>query len=118
MLDIIAGLAVVIALVSLGWVTRGWRDDSQRLDDERAAHEDTLAELAWFDTTARKTLAELQDAKQAQGNNRREIIREITRYRDRPCLDPGAVGLLNAAADPSGADGAAGQVSAEPAAAQ
>lgn len=111
-LDSIVALVVVALLVSVGWVARGWREDAVRLDAERQAHADTLADIAWFDNTARRTLAELQEAKGRQTIIRREVVREVEKYRDRPCLDAGAVGLLNRAASGARADGVAGEVPA------
>lgn len=59
-LDSIVALVVVALLIAVGWVARGWREDAVRLDAERQAHAETLADIAWFDNTARRTLAELQ----------------------------------------------------------
>lgn len=112
LLDLAVALALIVALVALGWIARGWREDSVRLDDERQAHAETLADIAWFDNTARRTLAELQEAKGRQTIIRREVVREVEKYRDRPCLDAGAIGLLNRAASGAGADGVAGEVPA------
>lgn len=111
-LDSIVALVVVALLVSVGWVARGWREDAVRLDAERQAHAETLADIAWFDNTARRTLAELQEAKGRQTIIRREVVREVEKYRDRPCLDAGAIGLLNRAASGAGADSVAGEVPA------
>ena len=98
-LDSIVALVVVALLVSVGWVARGWRENAVRLDAERQAHAETLADIAWFDNTARRTLAELQEAKGRQTIIRREVVREVEKYRDRPCLDENAIILLNRAAE-------------------
>ena len=112
-LDALAALLVAGLIFAAGWSVKGWKDDAGRLADERQAHAETLAEVAWFDATARRTLTELQAAKESQATNRREIIRETIRYRDRTCLDAGAVGLLNDAAK-GNPGGPAGEVPAIP----
>lgn len=109
-LDALAALVVVSILVGLGWVARGWREDSVRLASERSQAAAYAARLEQFDRQAQATLTALQDARDAAGGIQREIVREVTRYRDRPCLDSGAVGLLNDAAAGAGAYRAAGQV--------
>lgn len=114
-IDTLVALAIVAALVGIGWVLRGWKEDAGRLAAEREQAKAYAARIERFDVQAQITLAELQDARAAIGNNRREIIREVTRYRDRPCLDDGAVRLLQQAAAGAGPDGAAGEVPGHPA---
>jgi hypothetical protein len=106
----VAALVVVGLLVGIGWIARGWREDSVRLDTERTQAAAYVARLEQFDRQAQATLTALQDARDAAGGIQREIVREVTKYRDRPCLDSGAVGLLNDAAAGAGAYRAAGQV--------
>lgn len=112
LLDLAVALALIAALVGLGWVARGWREDSVRLDDERAQSAAYVARLDQFNRQAQSTLVALQDAREAAGNTQREVVREVTRYRDRPCFDAGAVGLLNRAAAGRGPDSAAGALPA------
>lgn len=116
-INTLVALGIVAALVAVGWVLRGWKEDASRLAAEREQAKAYAARIERFDLQAQNTLTELQDARAALSNNRREIIREVTRYRDRPCLDDGAVRLLQQAAAGAGADGAADQVPGDAAAA-
>lgn len=98
-LRIAAGVLVVVAAASTGWLARGWFEDSQRLNEERAAQlvsDAAMAREADIAGVVEDRLAELN------ANERvidRGIIREIQQpiYRN-VCLGDNAVRLLNDAA--------------------
>lgn len=102
-LDLVVALVLIGALIAIGWITRGWYERSGELEDERAQHAATVARIEQFDRQAANTLTALQEAKGQQTIIKREIVREVEKYRDRPCLDAGALSVLQQAADGAGA---------------
>lgn len=92
-------LAVVLGILSAGWVARGWHEDSVRLHEERAVQAMIDAQMGKESRVARAVedrLAELQ------ANERiidRGVIREIQQpvYRN-VCLPDSGRLLINAAA--------------------
>lgn len=117
-LDAVVALGIAAAIFTAGWLVKGWKDDAAALDAERAHAKAYAARIDRFDTQAANTLTALQDQKAGQTIIRKEVIREVEKYRDRPCFEPDLVRLLNLSAtgsDPSGADGAvSGDASAAP----
>lgn len=111
-LDAAVALLVVGAIFAAGWTTKGWKEDSARLAQERKDSAELLASMAAFDSAANETIKELVAAREQQARNRKEIVREITKieYRDRECFGPDLVGLLNDAAEGRGAERPAGEV--------
>ena len=79
-----------------GWAIRGWKDDSANLKAIQQARDEERAEARKQAEASQKMLEALQKSKSVQ----REVIREVEKieYRDRACLEPDAVRLLNAAA--------------------
>lgn len=98
-----AALLLLALAFTAGWQVKGWKDGAAREAQARADAADMIATLTAYEGTANKTLAELQNAKGQQTIIRREVIREVEKYRDRPCLDGAAVELLNRAASGSAA---------------
>lgn len=115
-LDALVALTICALIFAAGWMVRGWKEDSSRLTEERAASAALLASMAAFDAAANSTLSALVQAKKDQATNKREIVRVLTKveYRDRECLGADLVGLLNQAAAGGGAGGVAGEVPAGP----
>lgn len=111
-LDAAVALLIVAGIFFAGWTTKGWKEDSARLAQERKDSAELLASMAAFDSAANRAIEELVAAKDQQARNRKEIVREITKveYRDRECFGPDLVGLLNDAAEGRGAERPAGQV--------
>lgn len=116
MIDLAVALALISALIGLGWGVRGWYERSERLEAAEAQHEATVARLEQFDRQAANTLTALQEAKGQQTIIKREIVREVETYRDRPCLDAGAISVLQQAADGAGSYRADGALPGDPAA--
>ena len=108
----IALFAILSGSGLAGWSARGWYEGSRDLKyerTERAAEQETIRR---FNEATEKSLAALQAAQK----NRREIVRELVKieYRDRACLEPDAIGLLNAAAQDIAAAPAAGPLPGQP----
>lgn len=112
-LDAASALLILSLAFVSGWLVKGWREDSQRLDEVRAESADQIATLTAFESTAAKTLTELQAAKGTQTIIKREVIREVEKYRDRPCFDADLVRVLNDAAGQKRPDVADGEVRAD-----
>ncbi len=107
-LDALVALAILGAAFGSGWLVKGWRTDAALLASERAHSAAVVARIERFDIQAAATLTALQDQKAGQTVIRKEVIREVEKYRDRPCFDDGALGMLNLSgdgADPGGIDG-------------
>lgn len=113
-LDALVAIGFCALVFAAGWLVRGWKEDSSRLTEERAASAALLASMDSFGAAAQGTLTALQEAKGHQTIIRKEIVREVEKYRDRPCLDAGALGVLQQAALGGSPDGAAGEVPAVP----
>lgn len=116
-LNALAALVVLAIAFAAGWQVKGWKESAAREAQARAEAADIIATLTAYESTANKTLTELQAAKGQQTIIRREVIREVEKYRDRPCLDGAAVELLNRAANGSAAgvaDGALPGDTADP----
>lgn len=111
-IDAAAALLILSLAFGAGWLVKGWREDSKRLDEVRADAAEQIATLTAFESTAAKTLTELQAAKGTQTIIKREVIREVEKYRDRPCFDSGLVQLLNDAAGQKRPDRPDGEVRA------
>ena len=114
-LDAAVALLILSLAFGSGWLVKGWREDSQRLDEVRAESADQIATLTAFESTAAKTLTELQAAKGTQTIIKREVIREVNPYAGRPCFDADLVRVLNDAAGQKRPDVADGEVRADPA---
>lgn len=91
-------LALLVSAYIFGWKCSSWKSDSDRLDQVRAESADQIATLTIFESTANRTLTELQAAKGTQTIIKREVIREVNPYAGRPCFDPDLVRVLNDAA--------------------
>lgn len=107
-LDALVALAILGAAFGSGWLVKGWKSDAEALEGERAHTKAVVARIERFDIQAAATLTALQDQKAGQTVIRKEVIREVEKYRDRPCFDDGALGMLNLSgdgADPGGIDG-------------
>ncbi len=111
-LNALAALVVLAIAFAAGWQVKGWKESAEREAQARAEAADIIATLTAYESTANKTLTELQNAKGQQTIIRREVIREVEKYRDRPCLDGAAVELLNRAASGSAAVGPDGELPA------
>lgn len=116
-LDAIAALAIAAVIFTAGWQVKGWKDDSTAREADRAQAKAYAARIDRFDKQAANTLTALQDQKAGQTIIRKEVIREVEKYRDRPCFDPDLVGLLNLSATGSTPDRADGALPADAAAA-
>jgi len=92
----LALLGILGGAGSGGWFVRGWYEGNKDLATERAERSAEIETIQRFNQATEASLKALEAAKA----NRREVIREVTKleYRDRPCLEPDAVRLLNAAA--------------------
>lgn len=105
---------------AIGWTVRGWLEDSRNLAIERAAAAIEQQALARESAIAAKVEQRLAELKANQTVIDRGIIRETEKpVYLRVCLEPDAIGLLNAAAQGAAADPAelAGEVPGEPGAA-
>lgn len=111
-INAVAALLVLALAFVAGWQVKGWKEGAQREAQARADAADVIATMTAYEGTANKTLAELQSAKQKQTIIRSEVIREVEKYRDRPCFDDGAVRLLNLSAAGPAAVGSDGEMSA------
>lgn len=108
---LIAAIALIATLGASGvggWTARGWYEGSRDLTSERAARSAEIQIIERFNHATEASLKALEAAKAS----RREVVREVTKleYRDRPCLEPDALRLLNAAAQDIAATPAAGPV--------
>lgn len=82
-----------------GWLIKGWQGDSQMLAVERAAQQIVEATRQRESDIAGTIEARLAELKANQTVIDRGVIREIEKpIYLRVCLEPGAIGLLNAAA--------------------
>ena len=102
-LNAIAVLVVLALSFTAGWFVKGWKEDSARLEAQRAESKALEELVGEFNKSASATVNELMVAREQQGKNRREIVRELTKveYRDRECFSADVVGLLNSAAKAS-----------------
>lgn len=114
-IDALVALLILSLAFGSGWLVKGWREDSKRLDQVRADAAEQIATMTLFESAANKTLTELQAAKGTQTIIKREVIREVEKYRDRPCFDSELVRVLNDAAGQKRPDVADGEVRADPA---
>jgi len=109
-LDALMVLAIIGAAFASGWLVKGWRTDAALLASERAHSAAVVARIERFDIQAAATLTALQDQKAGQTVIRKEVIREVEKYRDRPCLDDSVIRLLNLSATGSAPDSLDGGV--------
>lgn len=116
-LNALMALAILASSFAAGWIVKGWKSDAAALEAERKRTASVVARIERFDTQAAATLTALQDQKAGQTIIRREVIREVEKYRDRPCFDDVAVGLFNLSAAGSTPSGLDGGVPGQPAAA-
>lgn len=108
---VLAYLAIAALCFGSGWKVKGWQVDSENLAIERAAaaiRDQAMARESDIAEKIEQRLGELQA-------NQTVIDRGIIRETEKPiylrvCLEPGAIGLLNAAAR-----GQAAPVPADPA---
>lgn len=112
-LNALAALVVLAIAFAAGWQVKGWKESAEREAQARAEAADIIATLTAYESTANKTLAELQAAKGQQTIIRREVIREVEKYRDRPCLDDPALSLLRRAAEGSATGSIDGELPAD-----
>ena len=91
-------LAILAAAFAAGWVVNGWRYDAGRLESERAVAQSYAARVESFDRTAAETITKLIDSGEKQTIVQREVIREVEKYRERPCFDSDVIRLLNVSA--------------------
>lgn len=112
-LDALVALAILGAAFGSGWLVKGWKSDAEALEGERAHTKAVVARIERFDIQAAATLTALQDQKAGQTVIRKEVIREVEKYRDRPCFDPDLVRLLNLSATGSAPDSIDGGVPAD-----
>lgn len=97
-LDALVALAILGAAFGSGWLVKGWKSDAEALEGERAHTKAVVARIERFDIQAAATLTALQDQKAGQTVIRKEVIREVEKYRDRPCFDARVIMLLNTVA--------------------
>jgi len=109
-LDALMVLAILAAAFASGWLVKGWRNDAALLAGERARAAAVVALIERYDIQAAATLTALQDQKAGQTVIRKEVIREVEKYRDRPCLDDSVIRLLNLSATGSAPDSLDGGV--------
>jgi len=113
-------LIIASAAFAAGWTVRGWFEDSRNLAIERAAAAIEQQALARESAIAAKVEQRLAELKANQTVIDRGIIRETEKpVYLRVCLEPDAIGLLNASAQGAAANPAepAGEVPGAPAAA-
>ncbi|MZR63848.1 hypothetical protein [Alcanivorax sp. DP30] len=92
-------LAVAAALVGIGWVGKGWHEDSKELERQKATADAITAALKSDSKIAAAVEEKLSGLKANQTVIDRGVTREIqkTVYRN-VCLPGTGVSLLNAAA--------------------
>lgn len=112
-LDALVAAAILGAAFTAGWQVKGWKDGAAREAQARADAADVIATLTAYEGTANRTLTALQSAKGRQTIIRSEVIREVEKYRDRPCLDGDAIELLNRAATDTAAIRVDGELPAD-----
>ena len=112
LIEVVVALAFLAGAFAWGWLVKGWKDDAAQLATTQAEAKAYAARIERFDTQAQNTLTQLIDAGQKAEVIRERVTREVTKYADRPCLDPAAVGLLNGAAAGADPDRATGEVPA------
>lgn len=92
-------LAVAAALVGIGWVGKGWHEDSKELERQKATADAIAAALKSDSKIAAVVEEKLSGLKANQTVIDRGVTREVIKpvYRN-VCLPGAGVGLLNAAA--------------------
>lgn len=103
-LALVAGAA--IGLVSAGWQSRAWYEDSVTLGIERAVARVTESNEQAIAGIARSVEDQLSETAVKERVIDRGVIRETSKieYRDRECFGSGLVRLLNAGAKGANAD--------------
>ncbi|GEN25392.1 hypothetical protein HCU01_33410 [Halomonas cupida] len=93
------GTGLLIVSVAVGWYSRGWLEDSQRLTAMQAAEAAIAAAMERESNIARRVEERLAELQASERVIDRGIIREVEKpvYR-RVCLEPDAIRLLNHAA--------------------
>ena len=92
-------VALVVAMFSGGWVTRGWYADSQAQAERDAVARAIEAQQARESSIAQQVEQRLAAQKTTERVIDRGVIREIQKpIYQRVCAEPAAVRLLNAAA--------------------
>lgn len=83
-----AAAVALVAAFSAGWATRGWKEDSARLETERVAQQDYRASVRKMESVADAYLRGKAEGDAREVEVEKEVIRVVSKtvYRDR-CLD-------------------------------
>jgi len=83
-----AAAVALVAAFSAGWTSRGWREDSARLESERVAQQDYRASVRKMESVGDAYLRGKADAELRETEVVKEVVRVVSKpvYLER-CLD-------------------------------